>query len=101
VELDSARGAPEGLAIDEEDGVWVALWGGGAVHRYDPNGSLTEVVELPVPKVTACTFGGADLRTLYITTSRKDLSPGELPQAGAVFSVAAGVRGAMPHAFGG
>lgn len=101
VELDGSRGAPDGLAIDEEDGLWVALWGGGAVHRYDARGSLSEVVELPVPKVTACTFGGADLRTLYITTSRDGLSPGELPQAGAIFGVAVGVRGAAPHAFGG
>ena len=101
VELDGARGAPDGLAIDEEDGLWVALWGGGAVHRYDARGRLSEVVELPVPKVTACTFGGVDGRTLYITTSREGLSAEEFPEAGALFSVRAGVRGAAPHAFSG
>ncbi len=101
VALDGAKGAPDGLAIDEEDGLWVALWGGGAVHRYDVHGSLSEVVELPVPKVTACTFGGDDLRTLFITTSRLGSSAEELPEAGAVFSVRAGVRGAVPHAFAG
>ena len=101
VELDPMSGAPDGLAIDEEDGLWVALWGGGAVHRYDARGCLSEVIELPVPKVTACTFGGDDGRTLYITTSRDGLASGELPEAGAVFSVRAGVPGAAPHAFAG
>ena len=101
VELDGARGAPDGLAIDEEDGLWVAMWGGGAVHRYDARGSLSEVVELPVPKVTACTFGGVDGGTLFITTSREGLSAGEFPEAGALFSVRAGVRGAAQHAFSG
>ena len=101
VEIDAADGAPDGVAIDEEDGLWVALWGGGAVRRYDSRGRLDEVVELPVPKVTACTFGGPDGRTLYITTSRIGLSAGELPQAGAVFGVETGVRGAVTHPFRG
>jgi sugar lactone lactonase YvrE len=101
VELDGAKGAPDGLAIDAEDGLWVALWGGGAVHRYDSHGRLSEVVELPVPKVTACTFGGPDGRTLYITTSREGMSAEEFPEAGALFSVRAGVRGAAPYAFSG
>lgn len=101
VEVESANGAPDGFAIDEEDGLWVALWGGGAVHRYDSRGRLGEVVELPVPNVTACTFGGLDSRALYITTSREGLPAGAFPGAGAIFSVDAGVRGAEPHAFGG
>jgi sugar lactone lactonase YvrE len=94
-------GMPDGLAIDEEDGVWVALWGGGAVHRYAASGRLDLVVELPVTQVTACTFGGPDLRTLFITTSRSGVEPGEQPEAGAVFRYEAGVRGAVPHAFAG
>ena len=101
VTVDGAKGAPDGLAIDEEDGLWVALWGGGAVHRYDSLGSLSEVVELPVPKVTACAFGGDDGRTLYITTSRDGLSAGEVPEAGALFSTRSPVRGATQHAFRG
>lgn len=101
VDLAGMPGAPDGLAIDEDDGVWVALWGGGAVHRYDARGVLTEVIELPVPKVTACAFGGRDGRTLYMTTSREGLSVDEYPEAGALFSVAASVRGADQHAFNG
>ena len=94
-------GSPDGLAIDEEDGIWVALWGGGAVHRYDRDGRLDLVVDLPVSQVTACTFGGPERRTLFITTSREGLDPGDEPDAGAVFRYDAGVRGAPQHAYAG
>jgi len=94
-------GYPDGLAIDEEDGIWVALWGGSAVHRYDRAGRLDVVVELPVSNVTACAFGGPELSTLFITTSRQRLDPTEQPEAGAVFRYDAGIRGAPLHAFAG
>jgi sugar lactone lactonase YvrE len=94
-------GNPDGMAIDEDDGIWVALWGGGAVHRYDPDGRLDLVVDLPVSKVTACAFGGPDLLTLFITTSRQGLDPADQPEAGAVFRYDAGVRGAPQPAFAG
>jgi sugar lactone lactonase YvrE len=97
----SGGGNPDGMAIDEEDGIWVALWGGSAVHRYDKTGQLDLVIDLPVSNVTACTFGGPDLRTLYITTSRQGLDPQDQPDAGAVFRYDAGVRGAAQHAFAG
>jgi sugar lactone lactonase YvrE len=97
----SGGGHPDGLAIDEEDGIWVALWGGSAVHRYDATGRLDLVVELPVSNVTACTFGGPDLRTLFITTSRQGLDPDDQPEAGAVFRYDTGVRGAPQHEFAG
>lgn len=95
-------GGPDGMAIDEEDGIWVALYGGSAVYRYDPSGTLTEVVEVPgATQVTACTFGGEDRRTLFITTSRENLKDGDQPDAGAVFRHEAGVAGAVPHPFAG
>jgi sugar lactone lactonase YvrE len=89
------------MAIDEEDALWVALWGGGAVHRYDTSGRLDFVIDLPVSNVTACAFGGPDLRTVFITTSRQGLDESEQPDAGAVFRYEAGVRGAPQHAFAG
>ena len=95
-------GAPDGMAIDSDDGIWVALWGGSAVHRYAPDGELTTVVELPVTNVSCCTFGGPDLGTLYITTSRQGVPDDEQPSAGAVFAVPdIGVRGAIPYSFAG
>jgi len=97
----SGGGHPDGMAIDEEDGVWIALWGGSAVRRYDRTGRLDLVVELHVSNVTACAFGGPELQTLFITTSRQGLDEDVQPDAGAVFRYEAGVRGAPQHAFAG
>jgi len=97
----SDDGAPDGLTVDAEGGVWVALYGGSAVHRYTPSGALDAVVELPVTKATACTFGGPDLRTLFITTSREDLPDDEQPEAGSVFACNPGVAGLPARTFAG
>jgi sugar lactone lactonase YvrE len=86
-------GLPDGLTVDAQGGVWVAFFGGAAVRRYSPAGELDAVVELPVTNVTACTFGGPQLDTLFITTSREDLAPGEQPAAGALFTARPGVTG--------
>jgi sugar lactone lactonase YvrE len=92
-EIPAEAGAPDGLTVDEEGGVWVALYGGAAVRRYTPEGMLDEVIEVPAKQVTACTFGGSDLDKLFITTSREDLKPGEDPLAGSLFVAAVGVAG--------
>lgn len=94
-------GAPDGLTVDAQGGIWVALYGGGVVRRYSPGGAVDAVVELPVKNVTACTFGGPALEQLYVTTSREGLAPGEAPQAGALFRVHAGVKGLPAREFGG
>ncbi|MBE6474731.1 MAG: SMP-30/gluconolactonase/LRE family protein [Actinomyces succiniciruminis] len=100
VSIDPAAGHPDGLCVDADGGVWVALNGGAAVHRYAPDGALDAVVELPVRQVTACTFGGDDYATLFITTSREDLPDDVEPAAGSIFAVAPGVRGLAPLPFG-
>jgi sugar lactone lactonase YvrE len=93
VEIDPGVGRPDGLTIDAEGGVWVALWEGGAVRRYAPDGALDAVVSLPCGQVTACTFGGDDLDELFITTSREGLPPGADPAGGALFRCRPAVRG--------
>ncbi len=93
VEIAPSLGYPDGIARDSEGGVWVALWGGGAVHRYDAAGRLDTVVRLPVTNVSCPALGGPDLRTLFVTTSRQDLPEGAEPQAGAVFAVRVDVSG--------
>lgn len=97
---EDAGGVPDGLARDVEGGLWVALWGAGAVRHYDAGGQLLEVVEVPTSHTTACTFGGPDLTTLYVTTSTQGLEPGREPGAGALFAHEAGVAGApvLPYA---
>jgi sugar lactone lactonase YvrE len=92
---------PDGLTVDAQGGVWTALSDGGAVCRYTPDGELDTVIEVPARKVTACTFGGADLNELFITTSREGLEPGDDPCAGALFHVVPGVRGLPVREFAG
>ncbi|MDO5711531.1 MAG: SMP-30/gluconolactonase/LRE family protein, partial [Micrococcales bacterium] len=84
---------PDGLCVDAKGGVWVACHGAGQVRRFDTRGRLDAIVELPVSNITACTFGGADLATLFITTTRQNVLAGEQPEAGSVFAATPGVRG--------
>jgi sugar lactone lactonase YvrE len=101
VDIPADAGGPDGLVVDAEGGVWVALFGGAAVHRYAPDGTLDAIVELPVRSVTACTFGGDRLQTLYITTSQIRADLDAEPAAGALFAIDPGVRGRAPRTFGG
>jgi sugar lactone lactonase YvrE len=94
-------GRPDGLTVDADGGVWVALSGGGAVRRYSPAGDLDGVIEVPARKVTACTFGGEGLRVLFITTSREGLAEGEDPLAGSLFRAVPGPRGLPVREFAG
>jgi len=98
ITIDEPGVAPDGLTVDEDGGIWVALWGGGAVRRYRPDGTLLSAVPLPVERPTSCAFGGADRSTLFITTARHgldDAAASRQPLAGHVFRVdGLGVRGA-------
>lgn len=94
-------GSPDGLCVDAEGGVWVACWGASQVHRYSAQGGLEAVVELPCSHVTACTFGGDGLRTLYITTSAEGVDRRDEPQAGALFALTPGVAGTATLPFAG
>lgn len=101
VKVDPSAGTPDGLTVDADGYLWLALHGGGAVHRYRADGHLDGRVELPVSQVTACTFGGPGLDQLYITTSRLDTGPDAEPGAGALFRADVGVTGLPAAAFGG
>ncbi|MFJ4977208.1 SMP-30/gluconolactonase/LRE family protein [Streptomyces coeruleorubidus] len=98
--IEESAGFPDGLTVDAEGCVWVALWQGSAVRRYTPGGELDRVIELPVPLVTACAFGGPDLTDLYITTARTGLT--EPPAlAGSLFVVPGAGKGLAQPAFAG
>jgi sugar lactone lactonase YvrE len=70
--IEDGAGFPDGMTMDADGGVWVALWGGSAVRHYLADGSLERVVELPTPQVTSCAFVGPEHRTLVITTAAKN-----------------------------
>lgn len=98
-------GLPDGMAIDAEDKLWVAHFGGSAVHRWDPvTGQILASIELPAKQITSCAFGDANLETLYITSAANGMDAAALakePYAGALFSVKPGVRGVTSYRFAG
>ncbi|MEU6536669.1 SMP-30/gluconolactonase/LRE family protein [Streptomyces sp. NPDC047000] len=91
-EIEPGAGSPDGLTVDAEGCVWVALWDGSAVRRYTPDGELERAVVLPVPRVTACAFGGPALTDLYITTARVGLTAPH-PMAGSLLVVPHAAKG--------
>jgi sugar lactone lactonase YvrE len=104
VRIGPVHGTPDGLTLDAEGCVWVTLWGGGEVRRYKPDGSLAAVVRIPTSYPTSCTFGGPDLRDLYITTATIKLSDEERTNqtgAGGLFRARPGPAGRPPNRFKG
>ncbi len=104
VEIPEADGIPDGLCVDSDGFVWVALWEGGAIHRYSPDGRLDGKIELPVTHPTSVAFGGPELRDLYITTARCALTEAQIseqPDAGALFRCRPGPAGMGPNVYRG
>jgi len=103
VQVDPALGFPDGMTIDEEDMVWVGMWNGNAVIRFNPKtGKVLQKIQVPAHNVTSCAFGGENLETLYITSAKLDMTPEELekyPLAGSVFKVNPGVKGVKSNFF--
>ncbi|MFJ9824717.1 SMP-30/gluconolactonase/LRE family protein [Streptomyces sp. NPDC101160] len=95
-------GEPDGLAVDAEGCLWIAMWGGARLVRLSPEGRFLTEVPVPVDQPTSCAFGGADLDVLYVTTAREGLGPDPSGPAGSVLAVRGlGVRGLPTHRFGG
>ena len=105
IEITDEGAFPDVMAIDAEDKLWVAQWGGWSVVRFDPEtGEAMARIDLPVSQVTACAFGGPNLDELYITSARKNLRAEDLekqPLAGGLFKARVGVRGVESAVFAG
>ncbi len=94
---------PDGVSVDMEGGIWVALWDGGGVVRLSPSGEIDCRIDVPGGWITSCAFGGADLRTLYITSATVDLDDARRranPSAGSLFACRPGVAGRGYTPFG-
>jgi sugar lactone lactonase YvrE len=103
VTISAREGVPDGLEVDADGAVWVALFGAGRLRRYLPSGQADAEVEVPVSLVTSAAFGGDDLRDLYITTARHRLVPGDAarqPQAGSLFRCRPGPAGKPAYRVG-
>lgn len=99
-DVSDGRGYPDGAVIDSEGYLWNAKWGGSCVVRHSPDGSIDRIIEVPVSQVTCPAFGGKELKTLYITTAAKTLTPEQLAAekvAGGVFAIEVDVPG-LPEA---
>lgn len=95
-DLSEAEGAPDGLTVDADGCVWVAMWGGSALRRFAPDGQPDAVLPVPVSQPTSCAFGGPGLADLYITTARVGLTEDRLaaqPLAGRLLHVRPGPVG--------
>jgi len=96
-----APGHPDGMAVDAEGHLWVATFGGWRIDRFDPNGVKVGEVRFPCSNITKLAFGGADLRTVYVSTARKGLSDSQLleqPLAGGLFTFRSDTPGLAQHA---
>lgn len=92
------RGLPDGSTVDAEGYLWNCRYDGGCIVRLSPEGKIDRVVEMPVRKITTCTFGGADLKTLFVTTASVDAAPGER-LAGGLFAIQCEVSGQEENRF--
>jgi sugar lactone lactonase YvrE len=104
IEIPEQTGLPDGLTLDAEGYLWLALHGAGVIHRYAPTGELDRIVHVPATQVTCCAFGGPGLTDLYITSAAHGLSAearAEQPAAGGLFRYRPGVRGRPPNTFAG
>jgi len=99
--IEVTDGFPDGMAIDHQGRLWIALWGGWCVACYDPgNGQRVQQIDVPVEAVSSCCFGPED--TLYITTASRDVTEAtraRQPQAGGIFAAHVGVSGPTPPLF--
>jgi len=100
ITFSESDGMPDGLTVDAEGYLWVALWGGGKVCRYSPAGVLDKTIHLPVANPTRCTFGGADLSDLFVCSAWFDLDDTQRkqqPMAGDLFRIKVDIKGLAEH----
>ena len=102
VEVPKELGMPDGMTVDAEGMIWVGMWGGGAVVRFDPaTGKVLEKIELPAPFVTTMVFGGKDMDEMFVNTAKMNTDLNKYPDAGGVFRIKMDVRGQYTYKFKG
>ncbi len=104
VRIPDGIGWPDGMTSDAQGNLWIAMWGGAQVTRWDPNtGKLLEQIPMPVLQPSSCVFGGRNMNELYVTSARKGMSEAELnqyPLSGGLFKVETKIEGMPTFEFG-
>ena len=97
-ELDQKDGYPDGLTIDDENFIWLAVWGGAKVVRISPDGEVDKIITFPTSQITSCVFGGSEMNILFVTSASVGKNPSEDENAGNLFSVETNRKGfPSPH----
>ena len=97
-ELDQNDGYPDGLTIDEENFVWLAVWGGSKIIRISPDGEVDKIIKFPTSQITSCVFGGSEMNILFVTSASVGKNIDEDVHAGNLFSVTTNKKGfPSPH----
>ena len=99
-ELDQKDGYPDGLTIDEENFIWLAVWGGAKVVRISPDGEVDKIIKFPTSQITSCVFGGSEMNILFVTSASLGKNPSEDVNAGNLFSVKTNKKGSPSPYFG-
>ena len=97
-ELDTNDGYPDGLTIDDENFIWLAVWGGAKVVRISPDGEVDKIITFPTSQITSCVFGGSEMNILFVTSASVGKNPSDDEHAGNLFSVETNRKGfPSPH----
>ena len=102
ISIPANEGKPDGMTIDQEGCLWIALFGGSCVNRYNQQGIKIDTIQMPVSCITSCAFGGENLDILFITTSShklNDLQKIKEPQAGSLFQTKLDIGGYKTNKF--
>jgi sugar lactone lactonase YvrE len=101
IDFSLERGLPDGLTVDADGSLWIAMWGQGRVLQVRPDGGKMASVEVPVHQPSSCAFGGADYGTLFVTSAREGLAVEDGAVDGSVLAVTGlRVHGRAPYVFG-
>jgi L-arabinonolactonase len=104
VDLSSYEGLPDGATVDSEGCLWSAMFSGGRIVRYTPKGKIDRAIGFPVTQINSLTFGGSDMRTIFVISSKHLLNDAGLasqPLAGNIFAVDSGIKGIVDSRFAG
>ena len=99
-ELDKKDGYPDGLTVDDENFIWLAVWGGSKIIRISPDSKVNKIIKFPTSQITSCAFGGPEMNTLFVTSASIGKKTDEDKHAGNLFFLNTNKKGIPSPHFG-